>query len=153
MPFIYRLLHVSLLTLLITVCLHPAQAEDNTARFKTAGETVTDSTTGLMWAAQDNRADITLDNGLLYCENFSAGGFTDWRLPTQDELATLYDGSVTSGAYSIVASIKISGCCLWASDKKDARVASFDFDYGHPDWGHPNSTINARVLPVRNTTP
>ncbi len=123
--------------------------------FTTTAETVTDNKTGLMWAVHDNRADINLDGGIAYCEKYTAGGYTDWRLPTQDELATLYDpeGAGKDGGYSIVSQIKITGSCLWASDKKDARVASFDFDYGNPDWGHPNSTIDARVLPVRNVTP
>ena len=127
-------------------------AAETDNRFTTTAETVTDSKTGLMWAAIDNSADINLDNGIAYCENYTAGGHNDWRLPTQDELSTLYDidNAGKEVGYAVVDQIKITGCCLWASDKKDARVASFDFDYGHPDWGHPNSTINARVLPVRD---
>ncbi len=127
-------------------------AAETNKRFISTAETVTDIKTGLMWAVNDNRADINLNDGIAYCENYTAEGHNDWRLPTQEELATLYDQNSTGddGGYSIIASIKITGCCLWASDKRDARVASFDFDYGNPDWGHPNSTINARVLPVRD---
>ncbi len=126
-------------------------AGENSSRFLVEENTVVDSRTGLMWAKEDNDADINLENAKKFCENFSAGGFSDWRLPSQAELATLYDEE--QGAkdnYSIISQISISGCCLWASDTRDSRVASFDFDYGNPDWGHPNSTIEARVLPVRD---
>ena len=119
-------------------------------RFIIDKTTVTDTRTGLMWAAGDNGADISLVNAQAYCENYTGGGYDDWRLPTQDELATLFDlEAYKSSGYSIVASIQLTGCCPWASDRKDARVASFDFEYGNPDWGHPMSTINARALPVR----
>jgi hypothetical protein len=125
------------------------------SRFTVSGEIVLDRTGGLMWARQDNGADISLADAASYCRNFRAGGYRDWRLPSQQELATLYDlqAGERAGGYSIVSSIHISGCCVWASDTRDSRVASFDFDYGNPDWGHPNSTINARVLPVRNLLP
>ena len=126
-------------------------AAETDKRFTTTAETVTDSKTGLMWGATDNSADINLQNGIVYCEKYTAGGYDDWRLPTQDELATLYDPEAAGedGGYSIVDQITITGCCLWASDKKDARVASFDYNYGNPDWGHPNSIIESRALPVR----
>lgn len=122
----------------------------NGNRFVIDKTTVTDTRTGLMWAAGDNGADISLVNGQAYCENYTGGGYDDWRLPTQDELATLFDlEAYKSSGYSIVASIQLTGCCPWASDRKDARVASFDFEYANLDWGHPMSTINARALPVR----
>ena len=119
-------------------------------RFIIDKTTVTDTRTRLMWAAGDNGADISLVDAQAYCENYTGGGYDDWRLPTQDELATLSDlEAYTSSGYSIIGNIKLTGCCPWASDQKDARVASFDFEYGNPDWGHPMSTINARALPVR----
>jgi len=55
--------------------------------------TVLDTRTGLMWAAKDNGADINWPNAKRYCENYRGGGYTDWRMPTQDELAGLYDSS------------------------------------------------------------
>ncbi len=125
-------------------------AAKNGDRFKIDKTTVTDTRTGLMWATGDNGADISLVDAQAYCENYTGGGYDDWRLPTQDELATLFDlEAYKSSGYSIVANVKLTGCCPWASDRKDARVASFDFEYGNPDWGHPMSTINARALPVR----
>jgi hypothetical protein len=53
--------------------------------------TVSDTRTGLMWAAKDNGSKINWANAKSYCENYRGGGYTDWRMPTQDELAELYD--------------------------------------------------------------
>lgn len=111
-----------------------------------------DNETGLMWPLQDNGSDISWPAGKKYCESFSLGGFSDWRMPTQDELATLYQLEAAEASdYYIIREIKISACCLWAEDTQQAKVASFDFEYGNKDWGYPLSTVDARVLPVRNT--
>src|SRR4030042_2035306 len=53
--------------------------------------TVLDRQTGLMWAAKDNGSDIDWSNAKRYCENYRGGDYTDWRLPTQDELAGVYE--------------------------------------------------------------
>lgn len=110
-----------------------------------------DTKTGLMWPLQDNDSDISWFAGKEYCERFSLGGFTDWRMPSQEELASLYDlKAADSSEYYITPAIKISACCQWAIDSRKAKVASFDFEYGNRDWGYPMSTVDARVLPVRN---
>jgi hypothetical protein len=44
-----------------------------------------------MWAAKDNGSYINWANAKSYCENYRGGGYADWRMPTQDELAGLYD--------------------------------------------------------------
>ena len=153
MKIILRLITV-FLGFFIFTSISSAADSDNAAkngdRFISNKTTVTDTRTGLMWAAGDNGADISLVDAQAYCKNYTGGGYDDWRLPTQDELATLFElEAYKSSGYCIVANIKLTGCCPWASDRKDARVASFDFEYGNPEWGHPMSTINARALPVR----
>lgn len=128
-----------------------AQAEDkNNNRFLVKGEVVIDTKTGLMWPLQDNGFDINWFDGKKFCQEFKGGGYNDWRMPTQKELATIYYQDPKSNEiYSVAGGIQVTACCLWASDTKDPKVASFDFDYGNPDWGHPNSTVEARVIPVR----
>ena len=114
-------------------------------------EFYTDMGSGLMWQAADNGVDISWFEAKDFCEELRSGGFDDWRMPTQDELATLYrlEGAET-GEYYILPDIQISACCQWASDAAGAKVASFDYAYGNRDWGHPRSTVEARVLPVRD---
>ena len=53
--------------------------------------TVQDTSSKLMWAARDNGSDINWKGAKKYCEDFSCGGYTDWRMPTAKELMTLYD--------------------------------------------------------------
>jgi Protein of unknown function (DUF1566) len=110
-----------------------------------------DIETGLMWQIEDNGDDLSWAAAKDYCEQLTSGGFTDWRVPTQDELATLYrlEAAETS-EYYILQKIKISACCQWASDIKGSKVASFDFEYGNKDWRHPMSTVETRVVAVRN---
>ena len=52
---------------------------------------VTDPETGLMWTRDDNGKDIDWDGANEYAKNLRLGGYTDWRLPTIDELEKLYD--------------------------------------------------------------
>ena len=73
--------------------------------------TVLDTRTNLMWASKDNGIrqptsafqvmmssnDETPKkyylNAKSYCENYRGGGYTDWRMPTKQELAELYEAN------------------------------------------------------------
>ena len=48
---------------------------------------VTDLTSGLMW--QKTYSGKTWQNALSYCENSNYAGYSDWRLPNKNELASL----------------------------------------------------------------
>lgn len=50
--------------------------------------TVTDEITGLMWQKADG-GEMTWEDALTYCENLNLAGYSDWRLPTIKELASL----------------------------------------------------------------
>ena len=53
--------------------------------------TVLDTRANMMWASKDNESNINWANARSYCENYRGGGYSDWRMPTQDELAGLYN--------------------------------------------------------------
>jgi uncharacterized caspase-like protein len=95
--------------------------------------TVLDTRTNLMWAAKDNGSDINWSNAKSYCENYRGGGYTDWRMPTQDELAGLYDAAksykATQRDYNVKLTelIQLSGCCPWASETRGSEAAFFNF--------------------------
>jgi len=123
-------------------------------------ETVLDTKTNLMWAAKDNGANINWSNAKSYCENYRGGGYSDWRMPTQDELAGLYDGSLTGysqdcgSQYSPVKLtnlIHISCCCPWASNTLGPDAPYFDVSYGFVDWSHQSDVYYLRALPVRSS--
>ena len=51
---------------------------------------VLDRHTNLMWAAKDNGYNMTRLDAERYCKDYRSGGYAEWRMPTQDELASLY---------------------------------------------------------------
>ena len=51
-------------------------------------EIVTDATTGLVWQ-KEFTSSINWNDALAYCQNLIYAGFTDWRLPNLNELASL----------------------------------------------------------------
>ena len=115
--------------------------------------TVLDTQTKLTWASKDNvKGGISWANAKYYCENYRGGGYTDWRMPTQDELAGLYDANKKNRhGYKVTALIDISGYWSWASETRGFEAAYFDFVDGNRSW-HPqldDSTI-FRALPVRS---
>jgi hypothetical protein len=83
-----------------TGCGQDAQYPDAAPRAFTtakvgADEVVTDSSTGLMWQGTDGACGGTgvttcpQSNAEIFCINLSYGGYTDWRLPTINELLNL----------------------------------------------------------------
>jgi len=117
--------------------------------------TVLDTKTNLMWAAKDSGKMITWQNANSYCENYRGGGYADWRMPTQDELAGLYDSNKSykelgADAYvHLTELISLTRCCHWASDSRGSDAAYFNFSNGQRYW-FPRIPGNLTyALPVR----
>lgn len=106
--------------------------------------TVTDTQTGLMWADKDNGSNINWSNAKSYCEGYSGGGKSGWRMPTIEDLRSLYN----SGAYGSV--IKKASDCVWASERDGYRAAYFLFYNGFQGWSHYSLDYYGRALPVRS---
>lgn len=121
-----------------------------------ANGTVLDTSTNLLWAAEDNRKNINWHDAKRYCESYRGGSYTDWRMPTQDELAGLYDRSksykAAHGSYNVHLTelIKLSAGWVWSSETRGSDAALFHFYYGSRHW-HPQSIDDdGRALPVRS---
>ncbi len=113
--------------------------------------TVTDTRTGLMWAASDNGADIQWWDAERYCREYRGGGHTDWRLPTPDELATLYDPARKGKApFAIVPAIRLTERCPWTSTTNLNAAVCLSFATGKKAWARRNDSFELRVLPVRD---
>lgn len=85
--------------------------------------TVLDTKTNLMWAARDNGADLDWPDARSYCENYRGGGYTDWRMPTQDELAGLFDTGKTyrsdcGSDVHLTELIRLTCRTCWASETR-----------------------------------
>ena len=118
---------------------------------KNSNGTVTDNKTGLMWAAKDNGTPISWMDAQSYCKDYSGGGFTDWRMPTLDELSGLYDpNEKNKRGYSISHLIETTAASCWASETQEDKAARFNFTYGTAYYLRKPYSGPTRVLPVRN---
>lgn len=115
--------------------------------------TVLDTKTNLMWAAKDNGSDISFTNARSYCENFRGGGYTDWRMPTLDELADLYDRGKTykadCGEIHLTKLIRLSCDVVLASETRGSEVGGLEFFGGKRMWLKQSINLFQRALPVR----
>ncbi|MGD9058107.1 MAG: DUF1566 domain-containing protein [Desulfobacterales bacterium] len=127
----------------------PAIASD---RFVAYGDgTVTDTKTGLMWAAKDNGGPINWKDAYTYCQNYSGGGHTNWRMPTLAELSSLYDPKKKNKhGYHVNKQIGISVQSCWASETRGSKAARFNFTYGQVYWLRQFYSGPSRVIPVRS---
>ena len=97
--------------------------------------TVTDRATGLMWQKDGSPKPLTLKRATYYIfslNNKRFMGYSDWRLPTVEELASIIRGNVGRGLHiNPLLTTKQSRC--WSSDSgfvedremKDVWVVSF----------------------------
>jgi hypothetical protein len=119
-----------------------------TIRFTAANGVVTDTLTGLQWAAKDNGRYINWHDARAYCQNYSGGGHTDWRLPTVSELAGLYKAGIRYKKGDI---INITSFCPWASETRGSTAALFHFVNGCRYWfNQSHGSSSSRALPVRS---
>ncbi|MDQ5988301.1 MAG: hypothetical protein CSYNP_04061 [Syntrophus sp. SKADARSKE-3] len=106
--------------------------------------TVTDKQTGLIWTDKDNGKNSDWLSAYGYCDEYTGGGKSDWRMPTINELMQLY----ASGAYGSI--IKRSGDCVWSSTVNGSDTAYFCFNDGKQYWAHQAGIAVGRTLPVRS---
>jgi hypothetical protein len=58
--------------------------------------TITDKVTGLVWQKGGSPSDMKFDSAIKYVEELNSsrfGGYSDWRLPTMEELCSLLEGT------------------------------------------------------------
>jgi hypothetical protein len=94
-----------------------------------------DSATGLTWAAKDNGSPVSSNEASGYCKGLRSGGYSDWRLPTVDELEAIYDSKV-SKPYKAKGTIALSDACvLSGTTNSSGEVWTFCFNSGSRNLG------------------
>ena len=113
--------------------------------------TWTDPATGMMWTTQDNGNAVTWPQAGNYCANLRLASFSDWRLPTIDELADLYDETQSVYGFHIKGSIRLSTCCQWScsTGSTSGTAWSFDFAGGKRYTQRRGDSTGRRALCVR----
>ena len=118
--------------------------------------TVLDTITNLMWAAKDNGCDINWANAKSYCENYRGGGYSDWRMPSPNELLGLYDPSKSYKAMQMDSNvhltelIQLSTSTAWASETQDFEATIFFFSLCLHYSIRQSYDGGSRALPVRS---
>jgi len=59
--------------------------------FTTWNDTTIDNNTGLMWQSVPSDDKFSWEEGVEYCEDLELDGFSDWRLPSAEELFSISD--------------------------------------------------------------
>ena len=109
---------------------------------------VTDSATGLMWQ-KSYATDKTWQQALNYCENSTYAGYSDWRLPNKNELASLVNYEKAGAPYSDFPNMPSEiGVWWWSSStSKETNSAWFMSSYyGHIGYYYKSSTYYVRCV-------
>jgi Protein of unknown function (DUF1566) len=106
--------------------------------------------TGLLWTRSDNGSDINWNDAKDRCARSA-----DWRLPTLEELVSLYDPKlpqVKCGDYMcrVPHELRLTGAIFWSSRTDgpyEASVIWLTSDFRHANNRHASKSV--RVLCVR----
>ena len=123
--------------------------------------TITDTKTGLMWTKKDSYADLgkCLDwnKSRSYVSSLTTGGYNDWRMPTVEELKSIYEKSKNNKTYSgdTIHSDPIfasgGGHYYWSSETKgSSRAREVFFHYGSAGDSNRDDCSNGGVRAVRS---
>ena len=112
-----------------------------------------------MWAKNDNQGDITWTQADQWVKfTFSiASPYKNWRIPTLEELQSLYVRDKTYEGYEtdcgqtvkIIPEIQLSCGWLWTSETRSITAKLFNFNRGYHYTDRIAKNRAYRVLPVR----
>jgi hypothetical protein len=104
-----------------------------------------DTATGLTWA-KDNGQSMTWEAAQVFCEDFSSSGHNDWRMPTLNELNSLFENTDQS---ELVKLLELKKCMLWGTDESKSEGGFFALCGLNSVPEKEGDSYITRVLPVR----
>jgi len=121
-----------------------------TERFIDNGNnTVTDHTTGLMWQKEDDGVERTWEEAQEYTKQLNLAGYTDWRLPTIEELISIVKYNLFAPAIDTTYFPNIKSSNYWSSTTY-ADYTNFawyvNFFNGHVDYDYKSSSYYVRCV-------
>jgi len=118
--------------------------------FKDNGDTITDHATGLMWQKSGSPNYMNYENAKAYIEELNSrkfAGYSDWRLPTVDELKSLLTSEKMNGDLCIDPLFDKTQRYCWTSDTLASGGAWFVyFFYGNVNWDNLYNVGYARAV-------
>jgi hypothetical protein len=126
--------------------------------------TVTDSATGLLWDMKGSKESLEYDSALGYIKDLNRtrlAGFTDWRLPTSEEISSLMETATGSDPWHIDPRMFYAAQSSWTSDSTldhgliyqwscDAVTANCVPFYRYAPPGYPDLRDRHNVRAVRS---
>jgi hypothetical protein len=131
-------------------------------RFTDNGDgTVTDHQLGVMWAKYDNQGDIDWRGAERWCRwgpPQIMGKYDNWRLPSMEELSSLYVRDKNYKGYEthcgqkvkMVQEIELSCGWVWTSEVKSITARVYNFQRGYHYMELKRHWKAYRALPVRD---
>jgi hypothetical protein len=138
----------------------PAEPRLRRLANRLATEVVRDAQTGLSWTPRDSGRELSWREAEEYCRAFGTRpGDGEWRLPSIEELAALYDpskeepcDSAESTVCRIDPAIDLSSPYQWsASGPQPERRAYYDFSLGSQLTPLIRPTLTRRALCTQRT--
>lgn len=112
--------------------------------------TVEDRATGLVWEKHGSRYPLTWERSHSHVERLnrnSFGGSSSWRLPTVDELVTLFTGHNDPGEFCLETVFDPRKARLWSCDTKAFSAAWYaDAELGFVWWQDRTCRFFARAV-------
>jgi hypothetical protein len=117
--------------------------------------TFTGSDAKLMWAAKDNHAETSWEAAIQYAKDYRGGGYSDWRLPSDKELLTLFDRKNTiklpdNYEIHVADQISLTGHMCWTNKEKGDKAEYIDFSNGQTKSKKKEEVSSLRALIVRD---
>ncbi len=104
-----------------------------------------------MWTIKDNGQDLTWEAANEYARQLRLGGYSDWRLPTIEELEPLYDPK-GGKEYNIRKPFQLTSHWVWSSTREGSDSAwRFNFASGKRYSFHMDHSDCFRALCVRRS--
>lgn len=114
---------------------HGISAQDGSPRLRprsaSGQRVVLDEYAGLMWSTED--AQLPWDQAKDYCEHLTYAGYTDWRLPTKDEILSL--DRILREEQSSRSLFSWSDVLYWSSDDNIFGNNGAGVGFGAEDFG------------------
>ncbi len=112
---------------------------------------VLDTRTGLMWTS-DESPEMTQPQCVEFAQKLDVAGFSDWQIPTREQLLTLVDDTKYDPAIDTTFFPGCKSDWYWTATPA-ARSPGDDawyvyFDYGYAYWGYRNLDGFVRAVRV-----
>jgi hypothetical protein len=94
-------------------------------------------TSELMWTGKDSGKEVNWSNAMRYCRDLRLAAYSDWRLPTINELRDIYDANLDSSGLA-GPSLRSRAFTWHVKGSLFLRGHEWSSNRGLDDRGHPN---------------